>query len=86
MLVKIYNNYTFKVAFSFRIIKTEKFLKDCPNDGKTYTLCRKIDQFGKHGNKLVQIICVVYFDQRSGALHSKHWSKYASLKFFVLKS
>ena len=59
MLVKMYNNCTLKVEFSFpsfRIIKTEKFLKDCPDDENTYTLCRKIDQFGKHENKLGQII------------------------------
>ena len=29
------------------MIKTEQFLHDCPNDGKEYTLCRKISQFGK---------------------------------------
>ena len=29
-----------------RKIKTEKFLKDCPADDKTYTICRKIDQNG----------------------------------------
>ena len=30
-----------------RKIKTEKFLQDCPADGKDYTICRKIDQNGK---------------------------------------
>ncbi len=30
-----------------RKIKTEKFLQDCPADGKNYTICRKIDQNGK---------------------------------------
>merc|ERR1712018_202654 len=27
-----------------RVVKTNEFLKDCPADGNTYTLCRKIDQ------------------------------------------
>lgn len=26
--------------------KTNEFLKDCPNDGNNYTICRKIYQYG----------------------------------------
>jgi hypothetical protein len=33
---------------SFRIIKTENYLADCPDDGKDYTICRKISQFSKN--------------------------------------
>jgi hypothetical protein len=31
-----------------RKLKTEKFLKDCPADGKDYTICRKIFQNGNY--------------------------------------
>ena len=27
--------------------KTYEFLKDCPDDGKNYTICRKIYQYGE---------------------------------------
>ena len=29
--------------------------------------------------------CVIYFDQRLGAVHSRPWSKFAVLLFFVQK-
>ena len=35
-------------------------------------------------NELCSI--VVYFNQRMGAAHSKHWSKYAYKMFFCAKS
>ena len=30
--------------------------------------------------------CVVYFDQRMGAVHPKRWSKKSFLAFFVVKA
>jgi hypothetical protein len=41
-----------------RKLKTERFLTDCPTDGKNYTICRKIFQNGKN----LRIIITNYFN------------------------